>query len=283
LTSTKGTSSALALARTTVVALIITFVPQGIWSALIVANLRTTPKIPWAEGVVAAALWLAVRYLRNRNRSASAATARHEAPRATLVPRPVLLWAWTAGACGLVALVGCWIVLASLVRMPGSVLPALSGYPWWTVVLAVGTGAAISPLCEQVGLWGYWQVALERQYSAPAAILATAIAFGVLPHPPFPAPLWPKWIFFFLTGLMFSTMAYLSDSILPGLAVHMLSLLIFFVLVWPFDPQRPLVGEAGPNGWLWLHIAQAVAFAIAAAWAFQRLRATNDRQRDSVL
>jgi membrane protease YdiL (CAAX protease family) len=251
-------SSALAFSRTALVALAITLVPQGIWSALIVANLRTTPKIPWAVGVVAATLWLVVRYLRDWNR-------------ATLVSRPVLLWAWTAGACALVALVGCWIVIASFVRMPGSVLPALSGYPWWTVVLAVGTGAAISPLCEQAGLWGYWQAALEQRYSGPVAIVITAIAFALLPHPPFPAPLWPKWVFFFLTGLVFSTMARLSHSILPGLAVHMVSLLVFFVLVWPSDPRRPLVGDAGSSGWLWLHVAQAAAFSIAAAWAFRRL------------
>jgi membrane protease YdiL (CAAX protease family) len=213
------------------------------------------------------------------NRAASTATARHEAPRATLVSWPVLLWAWIGGASALVALVGCWIVLASFVRMPGSVLPPLAGYPWWTVVLAVATGAAISPLCEQVGLWGYWQMALEQQYSAPASIVVTAFAFAVLPHPPAPAPLWPKWVFFFLTGLTFSKMAYLSDSILPGLALHMMmSLLIFFVLVWPFDPQRPLVGEVGSDGWLWLHIAQGVAFSIAAVWAFRRLSATIDRQ-----
>jgi membrane protease YdiL (CAAX protease family) len=258
-TTTSRASSALALARTALIALAITLVPQGIWSVLIVANLRTTPKIPWAAAVVAAAIWL----LRNR------------APRASLVPRPVLLWAWTAGACGLVALVGCWIVLASFVPMPGSVLPDLSEYPWWTVVLAVGTGAAISPLCEQVGLWGYWQPALEQRYSGPAAIVVTAIAFALLPHPPVPAPLWPKWVFFFLTGLMFSRMAYLTDSILPGLAVHMVSLLIFFVLVWPSDPHRPLVVEAGSSGWLWLHIAQAVTFSIAAVWAFRRLSATS--------
>lgn len=259
MTAASLASSALAHARTALIALAITLVPQGIWSALIVANLKTTPTVPWAVGIAAAVLWLVVRYLRDWNR-------------ATRVSRPVLFWAWTAGACALVALTGCWIVLASFVRMPGSVLPDLSGYPWWTVVLAVGTGAAISPLCEQVGLWGYWQAALERRYSGAAAIMVTAIAFALLPHPPFLAPLWPKWIFFFLTGLMFSTMARLSGSILPGLAVHVASLLVFFVLVWPFDPQRPLVGEVGSVGWLWLHTAQVAAFGLAAIWAFRRLR-----------
>lgn len=255
----------VALVRTALIALAIAFVPQGIWSALILANLRITPAVPWAVAVMAAGLWLAVRYRR--------------LPRTNTVSRPVLTWAWIAGTCAIVALVGYWIVLASLVRMPGSVLPDLSGYPWWTAALAVVAGAAISPLCEQAGLWGYWQRALERDFSTPTALFVTAIAFAVLPHPPLPAPLWPKWLFFFLTGLTFAMMASLTDSILPGLAVHGVALLTFFVLVWPSDPGRRLVLESGPDGWFWSHAAQAVLFTGAACWAFRRLwrHASDDR------
>jgi hypothetical protein len=80
--------------------------------------------------------------------------------------------------------------------MPGSVLPPLSGYPWWTAALAIGTGAAISPLCEQVGLWGYWRGARTEVFRACGdrrhrdRIRAPAA-------PARSAPLWPKWLFFF--------------------------------------------------------------------------------------
>jgi len=265
------------LGRTALVALAIVFLPQGIWSALIVLNLRTTPSVPWAVLVVALALWLIAPYVNASSRQSLTSTARHAAPRASLVPRPVLMWAWLAGGFALVALVGYWITFASVVRMPGSVLPDLSGVPWWTASLAVATGAALSPLCEQVGFWGYGQVALESRFSGRTAIAVTAIVFGVLPHPPMPAALWPKWIFFSLTGLTFSTMAYLTDSILPGLAVHAVSLLTFFVLVWPHDAQRPLVADAGMHGWFWLHIAQAAGFSLLACWAFRRLSKATSR------
>jgi membrane protease YdiL (CAAX protease family) len=260
------------LARSALVALTITFLPQGIWSALIGLNLRVTPRIPWAVAAVVVAVWLIARYLQTRRRSADEPGNRHRPPRASVVSRPVLLWSWLAGGCSLIALVGYWIVLASFVGMPGSVLPDLSGYPWWTAALAIVTGAAISPLCEQAGLWGYWQVELERQFSGRTAILVTAITFAVLPHPPAHAALWAKWFFFFLTGLMFSTMAFVTDSILPGLTVHAVSLLTFFVLVWPYDAHRSLVTDAGTNVWLWAHLAQAALFSILACWAFRRLR-----------
>lgn len=67
-------------------------------------------------------------------------------------------------------------------------------------------------------------------------------------------------------------MAYLTDSILPGLAVHAVALLMFFVFVWPYDPQRRLIFEAGTDGWLWTHVAQAAIFSVLACWAFRRLR-----------
>ena len=263
--------SLVALARTLLVALAITFVPQGIWSALIALNLRTTPRIPWAVILVAVVVWLISRHVNVWEPPSDSSEAKRYPLRARPVPRAVLMQAWLAGGSALIALVGYWIVLASLVRMPGSVLPDLSGVPWWTAALAVTTGAALSPLCEQAGLWGYWQVRLEAEFSGPTAIIITAITFAVLPHPPMHAALWPKWIFFFLTGLTFSTMAYLTDSMLPGLAVHALSLLTFFVLVWPFDAHRPLIHQAGADAWFWAHVGQGVLFSLVAYGALRRL------------
>jgi len=256
--------------RTALVALAITFVPQGIWSALIAVNLRSTPTVPWAVLVMAIVILFAGRYLVGRHWSPSGSKT-SPSLRVKPVSRQVLMWAWLAGGFAVVALVGCWIVLASLVRMPGSVLPDLSPYPWWTASLAVATGAAISPICEQAGLWGYWQVALEREFSATAAILGTALTFALLPHPPVQAALWPKWLFFFLSGLTFATLAYLTDSIVPGLAVHGAALLTFFLFVWPHDPQRRLIFEGGADGWLWTHVGQVAIFSVLACWAFWRL------------
>lgn len=261
--------SRLAFLRVALAALAIMFLPQGIWSALIALNLRTTPRFPWAVVVVLIAATLVVRSLWS---AVDSSNHRHAPPRMAGVTKTVLAWSCLAGACALVALVGLWIVLASLVRMPGTVLPDLSRYPRWTAALAIATGAAISPLCEQIGLWGYGQVVLERRFPAPVAIVTTALVFAVLPHPPSQAALWPKWLFFFSTGLMFSMMAYVTDSIVPGLIVHAVSLLTFFVFVWPFDPQRPLVTSAGADIGFAMRVGQTVVFGSACVWAFTRVR-----------
>src|SRR5262249_42373954 len=157
---------------------------------------------------------------------------------------------------------------ASFVRMPGSALPDLSPYPLPTAVLAVGTGALVSPLLEQAGFWGYGQVVLEQRVRATTPVVLPAALFALLPHPPVDDPFWPKVPFFFLTGITFGTMAYLTNSILPGVLVHALSLLTFFTLVWPHDAARRLVGEGGADAWLWVHVAQAAVFAAVAVLAF---------------
>jgi len=44
-------------------ALGITILAGGVWSALLVTNLRTSPAVPWSVPVMALLLWLMWRYL----------------------------------------------------------------------------------------------------------------------------------------------------------------------------------------------------------------------------
>jgi len=266
-----GISGDMALTKSAILAITITLAPQGVWSMLIVANLRTVPAIPWSVFVMTVLMVVGAQYLRGRWGPSSTGDARRQLLRATVVSREMFGWAWLAGALSMIALVGVWILLASFVRMPGSVLPDLSAYPPWTAALAVGMGALISPLCEQAGIWGYWQGALERRCSGTTAIVVTSVVFALLPHPPAGMAFGPKVFFFFLTGLIFSTMAYMTKSIVPAIPVHGLGLLAFFALVWPRDPDRQLITAAGTDPWFWIHVAQVVVFATLSVWAFSRL------------
>jgi CAAX prenyl protease-like protein len=264
--------------RTALIAVAIALIPQGVWSALIITNLRALPSVPWAVVAMALLLAGAAQYLRGAWGPSRSAAARRQSLRAVFVPPETLSWAWLAGGLSMIALGGAWIVLASMTRMPGSVLPDLSNYPRWTTVLSVAMGALISPLCEQAGIWGYWQECAERRWSGTTAIVLTAVLFALGPHPPAGAPFAPKALFFFLTGLTFSSMAYFTQSILPAIPVHALGLFAFFVGVWPHDPGRRLVLTAGPDAWFWIHVAQTVIFAVLACWAFGRLASVSVRR-----
>ena len=242
---------------------------QGIWTALISANLASGVAIPWAVPLMALTLWPMWLYLDGRGWPRRLAETRHRYLRANPLPGRVFAWAFLAGSLATGALVGLWIVMARLVRIPGSVLPDMSGIPPLTSALAVGMGAIISPLLEQAGFWGYCQVMLEEKFSPAAAVLLTALIYSLGPHPG--SVLVPRLIFYFLAGTIFGIMSFLTKSNLPGLLVHVLGILAFFTLVWPNDPSRPLVSVSGADASFWLSAAAALIFAGLAIWTFFKL------------
>jgi len=269
----------LLVLRAAVLGILIAMVGQGIWSAILVVNLKTTPSIPWAVAVMIILLWMMWQYLGGRWWPRSNSEARRRSLRANLVPARVFAWALLSGALSLVALSAYWRVMAQIVRMPFGVLPDVSMYPRLTVALMVVMGSLVSPILEQAGFWGYCQSMLEREFSGPVAVLLTATLFAVLPHPPMHSPLWPRLVFYFLTGAMLSVTAYLTKSILPGLAIHIVGLLIFFVLVFPYAAERPLLSERGADALFWIHVAQAIIFTVLAAFSFVHLASVSAREQ----
>ena len=131
--------------RAGIVAFAIALVLQGVWSALIVANLKTSPLIPWSVPVIAFLVSLAWLYLGGKWWPRSTADARRRYLRARPAPARVFLWALIAGALSITALAGCWIVMTQFVRMPSSSLPGISQYPALTVALLIGTGSRTAP------------------------------------------------------------------------------------------------------------------------------------------
>jgi hypothetical protein len=253
------------------IAVAISLLPQGLWSALITLNLRTTPRVPWSVPVMVVVLCLLFSYLNGRWPPSTSAATRKQSLRANVIAPQVALWSALAGVLAVIALIGLWTVLASVVRMPGSVLPNLAAYPPVTAVLAVIMGATISPLCEQAGIWGYWEAALLQRYSPATAVIVSAATFALLPHPPNDAPFWAKLIFFFLTGLIFSLLSYICRSILPGVILHFVALFLFFVYIWPHDTERLLLSQGSDHKSFYLSLAQTALFSALSVLAFRRL------------
>ena len=96
----------------------ITILAGGIWSGLVVANLKSSPRVPWSVPMMALLLWLAWSYLGGKGWPRSTSEARRGYLRANRNSGPTYLWAWVAGVLSVVALAGYWIVLFQLVRMP---------------------------------------------------------------------------------------------------------------------------------------------------------------------
>jgi membrane protease YdiL (CAAX protease family) len=250
---------------------LIALLGQGVWTFILTINLASSPAIPWAVFIMVPVICLIWLYLGGRGWPRSTSETRRRRLRANPVPPPVFAWALLAGMLSIGALAMCWIVMARTVRMPGNVLPAMSGLPLLTAVLAVAMGALISPILEQAGFWGYCLVMLEEKYTGVVAILITSLIYALGPHSPMGSPWWPRLVFYFLAGLTFSVMSHLTNSLLPGLLVHILGILSFFVLVWPHDATRPLVGVSGVDMGFWVNIGLAVILTVLAVLAFTRL------------
>lgn len=269
----------MAIAWSTIVAFLILGFAQGVWAALLGSNLQTSPAIPWAAPAMAVLLWLAWQWLGGKWWPSSTSEARRHYLRAHLVSLPTLAWTLLAGALSIVALAGYWIVMFQLVKMPGNVIPDRSRYPLLTVALTVVMSSLVSPLSEEAAFRGYCQVILEREFRGPAAVVISSILFALahVTH----GLLWPKLLVYFLAGVTFGVTAYVTKSILPGIAVHIMADLTFFTLVWPHDTARRLVGEGGADAWFWIHAAQAIIFTAPAILAFRRLAKVTERQRGS--
>lgn len=261
-------------------ALAITMLAGGIWSALLVTNLRSSPAVPWSVPAMALLLWLAWSYLGGSGWPRSTSDARRRYLRANRKSGQTYLWALVAGVLSVVALAGTWIALFRLVKMPPNALSDVSSYPRITVALMILMGSLVSPLMEEAGFRGYFQVALEREVRAPLAVVISSVVFA-LAHGPTQGFLWPKLLFYFLVGIAFGATAYLTNSTLPAIPVHFVGLLVFFTLIWPRDAARRLVLQSGTDNWFWIHAAQAIVFTVLAVWAFRRLAKVSSRTLDT--
>jgi membrane protease YdiL (CAAX protease family) len=263
-------SRILKLVGAGILALLLTVVIGGIWTGLLIANLSTSPAIPWAVIVMALLLWLVWQYAGGRWKPAKTAEARRRNLRAKPISSRIFIWAVVAGLLSITALTGFWIVLSQLVKIPGNPLPDFSQYPWLSVALVLFMASLVGAVTEEAAFRGYFQSLLERQVSGPVAILIMALAIAP-GHGVTQGFVWPTLLFYFFVDVMFGVTAYLTKSILPGIVTHTIGLLVFFTLIWPKDAYRLPVSQGGADLWFWIHVAQVILFAILAILAFRRL------------
>jgi membrane protease YdiL (CAAX protease family) len=249
---------------------LVTIAGGGIWTALLLANLATTPNLPWSVAIMGLVLWGIWSYLRGKGPPRRTGEARRRYLRAHRISRPLFTWAVLAGTLSVISLAGVWIVLFRLIRFSGNTAPDFSRYPVLTTVAILAMASLVSSVLEEAGFRGYFQGVLETRFGGAAAVLLTAVLIAPA-HSLTQGFVWPTMLFYFLVDTMLGVSAYLTKSILPGVTVHTIGLLIFFGVVWPADRQREPVWQNGTDLWFWIHVAQVVVFAVLAVMAFVRL------------
>jgi membrane protease YdiL (CAAX protease family) len=174
-----------------------------------------------------------------------------------------------AGVFSIAALSGLWIILFEVSRTPANAIVGASSYPLLTGIATLLMSSLAAPFSEEAAFRGYAQTILERNFRGPTAILISSAMFAAA-HLTY-GLYWTKLSVYFLFGLATGVGARLANSILPGIAVHVMADLTFFVLVWPHDAARRLVAQGGADAWFWIHVAQVVVCTPLAVWCFRQL------------
>ncbi|HXC57039.1 MAG TPA: type II CAAX endopeptidase family protein [Rhizomicrobium sp.] len=256
-------------AWTAAMAAVLTAVTGAIWTALLLTNLKLSPAVPWSAAAMAAIGWAIWTYLAGAWGPRQSRSARRTYLRAGPVSARLFAVAVTAGVLCLTGLAGLWIVLFQLVKVPGNSAD-FSHLPPLTVAAALLTAALVGAVFEEGGFRGYFQGTLERHLPGPVAIAICALAMAP-EHALTQGFVWPTMVFYLLVDVMLGTSAYLTKSVLPGIAVHAIGLLVFFGIVWPGDKTRMPIWQHGADAWFWLHAGQAVLFGVAGILVFIRL------------
>jgi membrane protease YdiL (CAAX protease family) len=253
-----------------VLAILMTAIVSGVWAALLLTNLSHAPAFPWSSLVMALLLWASWSFLDGKWGSVKSRAARREYLRSAPLPRRVYSWALVTGLLWVVFLGGFWIVLGQLVGVPGNKLPDFSALPLVMVIATWVLAAASGAMSEEAGFRGYFQGALERSGLGAAAILCTALLMAPI-HALTQGFVWPTLLFYLLVDAMLGALAYFTKSIRPGVVVHAVGLFLFFGVIWPRDKDRSPIWQGGADTWFWIHLGQALLFAVLSLLALKRL------------
>jgi membrane protease YdiL (CAAX protease family) len=245
---------------------------QGIWGLLASANLRFHPEAPWSAVVMAALLVGLVLYLGGRGWPHSNAEARRRLLRWNPMPFGVFAWAVLAGALAIGAFGGLWIVVSDLVRIPPGLTPSMTGVPLATGLGLLALGSTAAPITEEAAFRGYAQGLLEQRWGRGAApVIGSSLLFAAA-H--FTQGLDPaKLSLYFAAGVIFGTIAYLTNSLYAAMMAHAFGDVLGFTVLWPHDRAHALIWQGGVDSLFWPAIAALALLAPLSLAAFLRLAA----------
>ena len=130
--------------------------------------------------------------------------------------------------------------------------------PLATVLSFLIVGSLAAPITEEAAFRGYAQGLLERAWRwAPAAIVGSSLLFAAVHIVQGLSA--PKLGLYFLAGVIFGTIAYLTNSLYASMVVHCIADLEGFLVLWPHDARPHALVTAGGHDPLFVPAVAAVA------------------------
>jgi membrane protease YdiL (CAAX protease family) len=252
-------------------------------TALLLLNLRVSPRIPWCALLICGYLWLYWQYLGGRWWPRSTARSREMSRRTKALSLATWVWSAVAGGLAIAALTALTYSLAYLsplgIGLPGLLKPV----PPLGLLVLIPVVSAMAGIVEEAAFRGYMQGPIERRHGAAAAIGIVSLVFG-LAH----LNGWPvtgaRLFLILLASIIYGILAHLTESILPGVVLHSAGDTVGFGLLYWASQRVPSL-EVGQSA---LGVTSpivagcglaALLLGASAVWAFRRLAAAATAER----
>ncbi len=213
----------------------------------------TLVPMPWAFITMALFLGLYIAYFAGAWKPESTQLFRKQRFRSVTLPKS----AWILAIAGIVLIVlieqSVLVVTFRYMEFPAELFLAeysfLNAVPAWMGWLIVIMISAVAGICEEIGFRGYMQVPIEGRYGPVMAISVVSIIF-VLVHL---HQAWSGPILFhiFFISVLFGSIAYCANSLVPGIIAHFLMDVCNFAFWWSnlgIQFNMKTISETGVDG-----------------------------------
>lgn len=218
-----------------------------IWSILALSNIRLSPKIPWSILIMSIVLWFIWNYLDGKWIPKSTQELRHLWMRANSVEPIKRKWSWVSAVLVGITILFLIIISTKIIDSPSGQIDQIeriSIYPKWTILSLIIMTSLVAGIIEEIAFRGYIQKPLELKYSPKIAIIVVALFFTVLhlPNATITPHLMP---IFFIGSLAWGILAYLTNSIIPGVVIHCSIDLVSYIWIWRnLDSAKSMASES---------------------------------------
>lgn len=224
----------------------VALVPVIVWNGLLIAALRNNALFVWITPVMAVVLVLGTVYLRWAAWPKTGRLFRREGLRFNPVPLRTVVLALAAGWSTMIAGFCLYVAHRTALGMGGENPIALPHLPFAVLLPGLLMGAVVAGGSEEIAFRGFMQGTLEKRFGVMPAIVISGLVWALFHtnHSYFGEEVL-VWLGIFLTvAAMLGTFAARTDSVIPGMAVHIGFDAAYFIAAGALQPR------IAPIAWL---------------------------------
>ena len=254
-----------------------------LWSLIALANIKFSPNIPWSFPLMAFVIFLLWRYLDGKGIPRSTQKTRHLWMRANALVSAKRKWSWISAILLGVVILALIVLGAQIMDVPAGQINQIERigiYPIWTIIPLIIMTSLVAGIIEEISFRGYMQKPMEMTYGPIKAILIVALFFTLLHLPN--ATITPQIIpIFFLGSIGWGVLAYLTNSIIPGIVVHCAIDMISYLWIWKnLENARNIYSESiiknGIDTPFTVLISVLLVFLVLLIFSFRKLSIIED-------